>query len=317
MARITKSNCHKQTLEQAFQEFRLAKEVCNLSRATITNYQQSYNMLVMFNGFTVKTLCVEIEEMHIQQLVMALRKAEVSNSSINHYLRDVRAFLYWCMDKGYISTFKIPLINQQEEQLKLFTDVELTRLLRKPTPNDSFATWRTWAIVNWVLGTGNRASTICEIHLSDIDYTAREISLRHTKNKRTQIIPLSTTLESALKEYIRMWRADATEDEYLFPNICNNMLSTSALRQSFSDYCASREVARTNIHGLRHNFAKGWLRNGGNMFILQRILGHSTLEMTRKYVRLFVEDMKEGYDEYSPLDTICKGKSRLSRFHKK
>lgn len=316
MARITRSSGHI-TLEQAFREFRLEKEVSNLSKATIANYQQSYNMLVMFNGFTVQTYAFEIYDAHIHKFILALKQSGVTDSSINHYLRDVRAFIYWCQGKKYVAPFKIPLINQQEEQLKLFTDVELVRLLRKPLPTDSFVTWRTWAMVNWVLGTGNRAATICQVHLNDVDFTSKEISLRHTKNKRTQIIPLSPTLEVALKEYIRMWRADADENEYLFPNICINMLTTNGLRQAFASYCAEREVARTNIHGLRHNFAKGWLRNGGNMFILQRILGHSSLEMTKKYVRLFVEDIKNGYSDYAPLDTISRGKSRINKFIKK
>ena len=134
--------------------------------------------------------------------------------------------------------------------------------------------------------------------------------MRHTKNKRSQIIPLSPTLETILKEYIRTWRYDADADSWLFPNICDEQLTANALKHSFAKFCHDRGVDRTSIHGLRHNFAKGWVKNNGNMFVLQKILEHSTLDMTRRYVRLFGDDLKEDYDRYSPLDTIKRAGKR-------
>lgn len=297
------------TLEQAFTEFRQEKETLNLSEATIRNYVQSYNMFVMFTGISSPH---EITISHIYQFIEKMKKSNITPASINHYLRDCRAFLYWCMDeeKGYIKPFKIKLLAAQEEQPKLFTDDELMKLLEKPNNTDCFSTWRTWVIVNWVLGTGNRCSTICEVRIGDINFTSKEITMRHTKNKRSQIIPLSPTLETILKEYIRTWRYDADADSWLFPNICDEQLTANALKHSFAKFCHDRGVDRTSIHGLRHNFAKGWVKNNGNMFVLQKILGHSTLDMTRRYVRLFSDDLKEDYDRYSPLDTIKRAGKR-------
>ena len=310
--KITRGGNLGKPLKQAFDEFIAEKEVSNITQATISNYLVSYRLFTEFSGYTADTTTDEVSISTVHTFIRTLKQTEVAETSINHYLRDIRVFLYWCMkdERAYIPPFKVTTISTQEEQLKLFTDAELERLLKKPTKDDPFTTWRTWVMVNWVLGTGNRASTICDVHLNDIDYTSKEIALRHTKNKRTQIIPLSPTLETVLKEYIRMWRYGADGDKFLFPNVCDEKLTTNALRQAFTDYCHSREVTKTNIHGLRHNFAKGWLRNGGNMFVLQRVLGHSTLEMTKKYVRLFSEDMKLNYDRYSPLDTINRATKR-------
>lgn len=294
-------------LLQAFEEFIIEKEARNLSDATLKNYRQSFELFCAFHQLTDDTTTDEITPSHFHKWINTLKLDGVKPSSINHYLRDCRSFFYWCMDadRKYIEpSFKINMIEGQEEQMKLFTDDELTLLLEKPRRNDSFTDWRTWCIVNWVLGTGNRASTICDVRLTDINYARKEIALGHTKNKKAQIIPLSSSLETVLKEYIRMWRRDADLDGWLFPNVGEEKLTTNALRHSFSRYCAARGVERTNIHGLRHNFAKGWVQNNGNMFALQKILGHSSLDMTRKYVRLFAEDIKEDYDKFSPLDTI-------------
>lgn len=300
-------------LQEAFDEFIAEKEAHNLSPATIRNYQQSYDFFTRFHEFTNETTTDEIKPTHFYKWINSMKLNGVKPTSINHYLRDCRTFFYWCMDadRKYIEpAFKIAMIEGQEEQLKLFTDEELELLLEKPRRNDSFTDWRTWAIVNWVLGTGNRAATICDVRLSDINYSKREIALGHTKNKKAQIIPLSSSLETVLKEYVRMWRKDAPIDAWLFPNVGEDKLTTNALRHAFARYCGSRGVDRTNIHGLRHNFAKGWVQNNGNMFALQKILGHSSLDMTRKYVKLFSEDIKEDFDKFSPLDTIKRGSRR-------
>lgn len=299
--------------KEAFEEFLVEKEAKNLSEATLRNYRQSFEMFCTFHEFTDETTTDELTISHFYKWINTMKLNGVKHTSINHYLRDVRSFCYWCMDEDrqYINpAFKINMVEGQEEQMKMFSDEDIDLLLEKPRKTESFTAWRMWAITNWVLGTGNRASTICEVKITDISFSKKEIILAHTKNKKAQIIPLSSSLETVIKEYIRMWRKEAPADGWLFPNVGEDKLTTNALRHSFAKYCNSRGVESTNIHGLRHNFAKGWVRNNGNMFALQKILGHSSLDMTRKYVKMFSEDIKEDYDKFSPLDSIKRASRR-------
>lgn len=214
-------------------------------------------------------------------------------------------------DRKYIDpAFKIELLRGQEETLKTFTEEEQHALTEKPRNKKSFTEWRTWAIVNWVLATGNRASTVCNIKMQDVKIDKREIILTYTKNNKPQIIPMSPALQTVLKEYKRVWRDEADDEDYLFCNQGNDKLTTNALRLSFARYCEDRGVEKTNIHGLRHSFARGWIKNNGNTFRLQKMLGHSTLDMTKKYVNLFNEDMREDFEKYNPLDNLKKNASR-------
>ena len=298
-------------LEDAFEEFIAEKEAHNLSAATIHSYRASFDKFKVFMGDN--NTGTTVEQAAIYKWIAIMKQDGIKHVSINHYLRDVRAFLYWCMepDRGYISpSFKIELLKGQEETLKTYTEEEQEALIEKPRRNASFAEWRTWAIVNWVLATGNRAATICNVQIQDINFARREITLSHTKNKKAQSIPLSSALETVLKEYIRVWRKDANPTDYLFCNVGEAQLTTNALRLSFAKYCSDRGVEKTSIHGLRHTFAREWIKNDGNTFKLQKMLGHSTLDMTRKYVNLFNEDIKEDFDSYNPLDNLKKGASR-------
>mgnify|MGYP003303030749 CR=1 FL=1 len=61
----------------------------------------------------------------------------------------------------------------------------------------------------------------------------------------------------------------------------------------------------TNIHGLRHSFARSWVKNGGSAFALQRILGHQSITMTNRYVKLYAEDIKEDYEDYLQVHHIA------------
>lgn len=299
-------------LYEAFEEFILEKEVRNLAPATIKNYELTFRLFCEFNEFDDNTTTDEANSKAVYHWINTMKQQDVKITSINHYLRDLGTFMHWCMDldRAYIEPFKMPKLETQEEPPKAFTDEELELLLEKPRKNDSFAVWRTYAIVNWVLGTGNRASTICDVKIKDINFHRKEITLSHTKNKKSQIIPLSSSLETVLKEYIRMWRKGAGLFDYLFPNIGEEKLTTNALRLSFARYCKDRGCEHTNIHGLRHSFARGWVKNNGNQFALQKILGHSKLTMTSKYVKLYSEDIKDDFDKFNPLDTIKKSARR-------
>lgn len=299
-------------IKEAFEDFYAEKVALNLSDSTLRNYRQSYEYFMEFCDFDDATSTEEVTQQLFFQWMNTMNLEGISTASINHYLRDVRAFFYWCMDdsRKYVKSFRIEMIKGQEESLKLFSQEDITLLLEKPKKGDGFTDWRTWAIVSWVLGTGNRARTICNVKIEDVNFNKKEISLKFTKNKKAQVIPLSSALETVIKEYLRIWRDGAAKDTYLFPNIGEEQLTTNALRHSFSKYCKDRGVNQTNIHGLRHNFAKAWLQNNGNMFVLQKVLGHQTLEMTRRYVKLFGDDLKEDFDKFNPLDNLKKSARR-------
>lgn len=295
------------TLFEAFDEFIDEKEALGAVPQTLENYRVSFRLFTRYFDYDETVEAKVIDKGDVFHWINGMKLDGKKITTMNHYLRDLRVFLYWCMDEDreYIEPFKVKTVEGQEPELKLYTDDEINRLLMKPGNKDTFATWRSWAICSWVLGTANRASTIVDVAIGDVDFVNKEIHLGHTKNKKNQKpMPLSDSLETTLKEYIRIWRADASENEYLFCNVAGDKLTVNALQQAHSAYCGMREVEKTNIHGLRHNFAKNWVRLNGNLFQLQEIMGHSSLEMTRRYVRLFSEDLKQDFSSYAALDTF-------------
>jgi len=54
----------------------------------------------------------------------------------------------------------------------------------------------------------------------------------------------------------------------------------------------------------RHTFAKQWILNGGYIFRLQKILGHSDLTVVKEYVHMFSNDLAIDFDKFNPLDNL-------------
>lgn len=305
--RTVKRNSGKSivTIGEAYNGFEIEKQAKGLVEATMKNYKQS---LAYFKEFCGVTDASDIQELTKDQMlawVNEMRERGCTPAAINHYIRDCRAFLYWCMadERKYIESFKVECTRGQEPKKKTYTKQEIKRLLEKPKDKEDvdFTEWRNWAIVNLAYDMGARAGTIIEIQLRDVNLAKRAIYLRHTKNKALSHAVISTQCAKALKEYIDDWRSDSSEEDYLFCSYSNEQLTYNALAHSFVAYCKERGVEHHSLHGLRHSFATELAENtNGDMVRVQKALGHSSIDMARKYIDMANVSMGN-YDEISPL----------------
>ena len=89
-------------------------------------------------------------------------------------------------------------------------------------------------------------------------------------------------------------------------------LTENALRLAVARYNKSRGVTKTSIHLFRHTFARKYLIDcGGDAFTLQKLMGHSTLKMTKHYCAIFDADIAKNYDNFSPLAQMKQGGERV------
>lgn len=301
---IKEAEGYSASVQQYFDDF-IEQAEARLSPKSVRAYKQAYQRLIDWNNGEEPEM-TELDEKLFYRFINGLKKDMVKPASINCYLRGWRTFVNWLYDNGHIDIpIKIRMVEGQEEEFKCYSLEEQQKLIAKPRPKDSFVEWRTWAIVNWALSTGNRAATIRNVQLQDVDFRRKEIRVRHTKNKKVQVpIPMGREIQYVLKEYIKKFRSTAQPTDYLFCDVSGEQLSETALASSIRRYNKSRGVENTSIHSLRHTFARQWLLNTGDVFRLQKILGHSTLEMTRRYTNLLGEDLKEDFETFNPLDNL-------------
>lgn len=303
-----KYDMQKEYLEAAFNQFIREKEVQGRVKETLVAYRVAYERFCKYFGDSVE-YCGDIAVGLFTDWTLAMRKEGLSTATINHNLGCMRAFIYWCMESGrkYIDEqFKIRLVKAQETPPKDYTIDEVKALLRKPKNKAKFTEWRNYAICNFVIGTGARLGTLVAIRMQDIDLKNGTVFYQHTKNKKLQIANLSPQLVKILNDYITMWRYDVEDDDYLFCNVSGEQLTKAGLTQSYREYTHSRGVNKTNIHGLRHTFAREWYLNGGDVVQLSKVLGHSTIVMSEHYMNIYANSNKEKFNLCNPLENLSR-----------
>jgi len=296
-------------IKDLMDEFIEEKKADGRSKPTLDSYNNSFEKFLSYIGedLTIDQLDESLIYQYKGFLVKQMENEALALASINHYLRDLRTFINWLYDKTFISQkIKITLVKGQEKEIETYTEEEIEKLIKRPDRNASWVEWRSWAIDCFILGTGCRIDSVVNVTIGDIRFGRAEIAIRAQKNKKAGYVPMDRTLSNNLKKFISKCRSDATDNSWLFCNIYEEQLTTKALQSAMWDYHHKRGVKKTSPHALRHTFAKIYIMNGGDTFRLQKILGHSTLEMTRHYVNLFSADLKKDYDDFSPLNTMAR-----------
>ena len=290
------------SVKQAFEKFMIHNEAKNLTKSSIKYYRENYGYFIesIDEAIPISQICIE----DVEAFSLYLRKYKNrKDTSVNTAIRAIRSFLYFCMERGYMKPFKVPITKANETIKEPYTQEELQKLLRKPR-GDEWSQWRTWALINYLVATGHRASTVINLKVKDIDLHNNRIKLTHTKNRKNCFVPMAWALKSALEEYLGLW--DYEQEDYMFPNRKGQQMSVSSLQNIIRRYNESRGVQKTGIHLFRHTFAREYVLRGGDMARLQMLLGHSTLDMTKKYIMLYGHDLETDFDKFNLLNKLMK-----------
>ena len=292
---------------EVFEMFVISQSAKGLTDVTIRNYR--YHMKNIGNYLNVDRPFSEVSKRDIETMVVTMRDNGIAHNSIATYLRMLRTFYNWCNVEGF-SSLSVPPFKEKETVKDTYTDAELAKLLKKPAKDCEFAEFRSWVIINFLMNSGCRSATIRFIQNQDVDLSSLRVTYRHNKNSKILVIPLCSMMANILKEYMRI-RQGAPED-YLFCDVYGGQLTEDALRHAIRRYHNHRGVKTASIHKYRHTFARKYLMDcGGNAFTLQKLLGHSTLNMTKHYCRLFDTDVGKDYDLHSPLVQMQQSRTRI------
>lgn len=302
MAKIKMTKKEKVTVQDGFNQFIIRCQIKNLTDESIKSYKEKVKHFITFCG--EDTPLHTVTRKTVDNYIIWLQENRNCGSiCINTYLRSLRAFLYFCMDNGYTRNFKIELLKTEKKIKETYTDSELETLLKKPDTNRcDFREYQIWVLENYLLGTGNRISTALNVKINDIDFESGCIYIRKVKNRHQQIIPLSSSLALVLQDYIQIRGNDP--ESYLFCNLYGDKPDKKTFQEAIRSYNRKRGVTKTSAHLFRHTFAKNWIMAGGDIFRLQKILGHSDLSVTKEYVSMFGTDLQIDFEKFNPLDRL-------------
>ncbi len=154
--------------------------------------------------------------------------------------------------------------------------------------------------------TGMRISEALNLQQEDIDFKTNVIELKgtNTKNRKTRYVPISPKTSKLLRELLV--EIEEFDTLHIFTTVYGNTIDPARFRQKLKMYGHNAEIkgVRVSPHTFRHTFAKYYLLNNGDVMTLQKILGHSTIEMVRKYVNMTSKNILVQHNRYSPINNL-------------
>lgn len=137
-------------------------------------------------------------------------------------------------------------------------------------------------IVLTALTTGMRASEVFGLRWPDVMYGEGLLAVRaKLKGGKMRYVPLLPEVAGELKRY-----PVVISDDRVFPPRKGAYGNRRRLEGSFEDLLRRAKISNFRFHDLRHTFASWYMMNGGDLYELAKILGHSNIKMTERYAKL-------------------------------
>ena len=231
------------------------------------------------------------------QRICELRARGCKPVSINTWLRGLKAYLLWRKEQGH-EVFKVQFLKTEQKVLATLTNESIERILKFPL-SKSTNLRRAHLVALTILDCGLRASEILTVAKEDVDCDQLIIRVVGKGGKHRQV-PISYELRKALfRHYVKV-----VPGHFLFGTKNNTKVSVRNLERDFK--VLGKKLAITGVrfspHTLRHTFAVSYLRAGGNLFYLSRILGHTSVKTTERYLQsLGIEDLSKVHNGLSLL----------------
>jgi len=227
----------------------------------------------------------------------------LSLATVERYKVALQSFYHWLLDEGFVEfnpMSKVKIAKPDRKLVQSLSPQQMSQLLSS-FDGRGIEDYRNKAIVMVLLDTGLRCSELTNLKLQDVD-TKRGIIKVMGKGRRERLARVGLKTQKALWHYV-VRRGDSSCD-YLWLNQRGERLTRYGTEQMLCKL--GRKLGfRLYPHLLRHSFAITFLRNGANTFEVQYALGHSSLEMTRRYCSsLSFDDVYNRHQFASPIDNL-------------
>lgn len=291
------------TLDSAFELFLLDGKSRQFSEHTIRFYNGRLSLFLKWCESRNATHLHQITPHLIRRYLVDMQERKLSSAYIHSHARAIRTYLNYCVRDELITAspfdkVKMPLL---EHPIKsALTAAEIGRILR------ACETERDRAIILFLLDSGVRSSELVALNRGDIDMDTGTITIRKGKMQRGRFAQIGI---KARKQLMRYWAKERDQqpkpDEPAFVSERKKArLTYYGLAQALKRIRVRSGVKGCSPHNFRRTFALNCLRNGMDIFILARLMGHKDLTVLRGYLALVEDDLREAHGKHGVVDNL-------------
>jgi integrase/recombinase XerD len=238
-----------------------------------------------------------------------IQEQGLSPQAINCYMRSIRAAWNRWLSEGLVELTlfdRVKVPRAPKKVIPTFSPQQLDALLGAidtSTPTG----FRDYTLISTYLDTSCRLAEVTNLMMEDVDLKGRCLRVMG-KGGRERVVPIGATVLKLLWKYINIHRPEPVlpQCEYLFLTRDGRRLTNNRVEAIMKRYAEKAGITGLSCspHTLRHTACLMWIRNGGDIFSLQRMTGHSNLNILREYVSLAQTDVDAAHRRYSPVDNL-------------
>jgi integrase/recombinase XerD len=265
----------------------------NVSPKTLDFYRSSFKAYQKINGDASLPT-----KKDLTNFVTGMREKGIKPVSCNTYIRGINSFLTWLYENEYIpEPLKIKQLKTEQKVMKTFDDKEL-RLIISYKPRKALLKIHTLVLLG--LDTGCRINEILTLTKEKIDFDNLLISVIGKGNKE-RIIPISFDCRKVLYKYVK-----THPHNLVFCTKQGGKLMYNNIRRDYFKLLDAVGVEKCDqsFHSLRRLFAEQYVRNGGNLFYLMNVMGHSDIKTTQIYVKVDTKALQDTHLKTSILSRV-------------
>jgi len=307
-------------LDEAVRVYTVCARAENRSERTVEWVAGSTKRLAAFIGsdaIDVRTITVDTVRRFILNLGERRAFADhrfnkplskpVTPETVSSYVRGLKSLFSSLFQEGYIQKNPLARIRTPKVPVRepvILAEEEIARLFGAIDKKTSGG-FRDYSVFLTLLDTGMRVSELCQLKLDDTDLENGYFRIMG-KGKKERYVPIGYKLTKILLKYLSTYRYKDTGSNYLFVTKDGNPLNRNRVAKIIKAYARRAGITgkRVHPHALRATKAVLFLRNGGDLFTLQKCLGHSTLTMTRRYAAIADTDVRAAHLKYGVVDKL-------------
>lgn len=288
-------------LQLDIQGYMLDCRVRNLAKNTIQIYQEQ---LGGFREWIGNKPAADVSTNDLRRYLLHLREEGRNPGGVHLVYRTLKTFFRWLVAEGELDECPMQRVRppRVDDAPQDPVALDTVKAMVGTCDSRSFTDVRDRALLLFLLDTGARANETLAVNWGDCDIAGGAVMLRHTKNHRQRIVFLGVRARKALLGYVRQ-RQELEPASALWVGVHKRKrLSYWGLRQILRRRAEYAGVETPSAHDFRRAFCLVSLRNGMDVFSLQRLAGHADLSTTRRYVRQIKEDLRQAHEEHGPVD---------------
>ncbi len=288
------------TVDAIIQAFLIERTSKNLSPKTIKYYSCELRYFLKWLNERNLFVMEDLSPNHIRNYLTDIGSHR-NKGGVHASYRAIKAMLNFYEDEFEPPNYKNPIkkVKIQRNTIKPLAGISIEDVKKFLSSIDGVHNIRDYALFHCLVSSGCRATEFLDLNVSDINLVTGEVTIWHGKGDKYRTTFIGKEARKALRKYLQIHPLNV---EAIWVNDDGDRLTISGLRYAILKYCKKAGIEPKGAHDFRRCFALACYRKGVDILSISMLLGHSSVEVTKRYLNINTDDLRIAHARGNPLE---------------